>query len=245
MTDTIKLGERSFPEEIQKPVEKETRVALSKNDVMVQNMKDSILAKNTTNVNTAQAPKEMTEDLKDETLQRISSFVADIAKANFSTLDNDLIELATIESLLHMIIDMIERDLQESQRLSEQTKKMLVSIEKDIMEKAKNAHSSGYLTSSVTANTLGAIAPIVATSFIPNCDPTMAAVIGKGVQSGGQVPEGWRQQDIASTQMEKQLASKMADQERGDNQQIMKRLQDLKALRDQILQLKLQAARNQ
>jgi len=243
MSETINLVERSFPEETKTPVEKETRVALSSNDVMVQNMTESILAKNTTSVNTAQVPKEMTEDLKDETLQRISSFVADIAKANFSTLDDDLIELTTIESLLHMIINMIEKDLHESQRLSEQTKKMLISVEKDIMEKAKNAHTEWNLHKGIGINVAGAIAPFVASAY--GVEPTTAGVIGKSVTSCGSYYDGYRQQAISTTQMEKQQASKMADQERGDNQQIMKRLQDLKALRDQILQLKLQAARNQ
>jgi len=244
MGETVKPIERSFHEETSQPIEKEAKVALSKNDVMVQNMTDSILAQNATPANTERVSKEMTEDLKDEALQRISSFVADIAKANFSTLDDDVIELATIESLLHMIIDMIERDLQESQRLSEQTKKLLIAFEKEYMEKAKNAYTDSYLLeASAASNVVAGFAPLAASAA--GWDPVAASVLGRGIQSGSQVPEGYRQQAISTTQMDKQQASKMTDQERGDNQQIMKRLQDLKALRDQILQLKLQAARNQ
>ena len=215
-------------------------VPLNDNELMVDVIKDSLFEQDVSSQK-PQFSQKMTADLSDETLQRISSFVADIANCNFVQLDEKVIADSSIESLIMLIIMLLEEDLQESQRLSEQTLKSLKVLEKKCMQEAKEKYED-HLYSSAVANTIGAIAPILLTGR--GMDPTAAGLIGKGVSSAGSVTDGWRQQGISNSQMEKQQASKVTDQERSDNQRVMKGLQDLKSFLEQVLQLRLQAARN-
>jgi len=214
---------------------------LTKNDVIVRSIKDNHIQPNKASAKTRQNIKASLDVSNIETLNRLSNFETDCFY-QAEIIDDKVISESSINSLIIYIIMLLEKDLMESQRLSEECAKNLRILEKKCMKEAKDSHCGYKLYSSAIASTIGATAPIILT--MRGMDPTAAGLVGKGFSSAGSVTDGWRQGEISSTQMDKQEASKITDQERGDNQQIVKRLQDLKSFLEQVLQLRLQAARN-
>lgn len=202
--------------------------------------------------------RKLNRDFKDANTKRIAAFVADQAATKFVQLDDEMIANSSLESLLFNVLIQLQQDLEDQIGLSEQLIKSLRLLEEKSAQIVEESHGKGLKTTAAI-QIGGALAPLglqavggmtglsamedTANPYARLFQGKAPGLVGKGISSTGTITEGWRQQAISVSQMEKQQASKLTDQERAENQQIMKRLQDVKASLDQILQLLLQAAR--